>query len=111
MKNRCLVLLGLLLAAPAAVHAQFSYITNADNTLTITDYSGPGGNVDIPDTFNNLTVADIGTNAFAATAVTGITMPPTVVNIEDSAFSGCFSLTNIVISPNVTNIAYAAFAA
>lgn len=38
----------LFLTLPAAVQAQFSFTTNADNTITITGYSGPGGAATIP---------------------------------------------------------------
>jgi hypothetical protein len=48
VKKTILTLLSLLLcAAPRVLQAQFTLITNADNTLTITGYSGPGGDVTI----------------------------------------------------------------
>lgn len=37
------------------VHAQFDYETN-NGTITITKYTGPGGNVIIPETINGLSV-------------------------------------------------------
>jgi len=43
-------------------------------TGTITDYTGPGGNVEIPDTIGGVAVTSIG----------------------DSAFCGCISLTGII---------------
>ena len=53
MKKTILTLLGLLLlAAPMAVQAQYYCNTNADNTLTIIGYSGPGGDVTIPTNIN-----------------------------------------------------------
>jgi hypothetical protein len=43
----------LLLAAPAPVRAQFSYITNSDGaSVTITGYTGSGGAVSIPASTN-----------------------------------------------------------
>jgi hypothetical protein len=43
--KRNLLQIGLLCAAllPAGVQAQFTCTTNADNTLTITGYTGSGG--------------------------------------------------------------------
>jgi hypothetical protein len=104
------LLVSLLMSVPAAVQAQFTYTTNADNTLTLALYSGAGGEVDIPATFSNLTITIIGTNAFADTPVTGVTMTTNIASIEDSAFAGCSSLSNIIISGDVTNIGTGAFA-
>ena len=52
-------LLLLLLALPAAVQAQYSYATN-NGTITITGYTGPGGDVTIPDRISDLPVTSIG---------------------------------------------------
>ena len=113
MKRTWIVLLGLmLLAAPTAVKAQFNYTTNDDNTLTITWYSGNGGNVGIPDTIDDLTVSEIGSNAFGAnTSLTGVSMSTNVANICDGAFAGCSSLTNVTMLDGLTNIGNGAFAA
>jgi hypothetical protein len=89
MKGTFLVLLGLLLlAAPAAVHAQFEYSTNADGiSITITNYDGSGGVVDIPTNINGLTVTCIGPNAFASlTNLTSVTIPGSVSSIGTDAF-------------------------
>jgi hypothetical protein len=49
-RRSSLLLFGwLLLATPAAVHAQFTYIIT-NGTITITGYTGPGGDVTIPST-------------------------------------------------------------
>jgi hypothetical protein len=127
-------LLGLLLlAAPAAVQAQFGYMTNADGTLTITNYTGAGGAVTIPTTnitgllvtsigtnaFENLTnltsvtipgsVTNIGDYAFAYTGLTSVTIPNGVTNIGDYAFEGINNLTNVTIPGSVANIGASAF--
>ena len=59
----CLLPLLLLLALPAAVQAQFTY-TNNNGAITITGYTGPGGDVTIPDTISGLPVTSIGDYAF-----------------------------------------------
>ena len=79
----------LLLALPAVLQAQFTYTTNADNTITITGYNGFGGAVAIPSTINALTVTAIG----------------------DSAFYEWFTLTSVTIANNVTSIGDSAFLA
>jgi len=50
LTQTCL-LVAALLAMPATVQAQFSYITN-NGTITITGYTGPAGAVTIPATIN-----------------------------------------------------------
>src|ERR1017187_546571 len=44
---RLFAAIGLLLFAPLA-QAQFTWTTNADNTITITGYTGSGGDVAMP---------------------------------------------------------------
>jgi hypothetical protein len=102
MKTTWAVLLGLLLlAAPVAVQAQFTYITNSDGiSITITGYTGPGGAMTIPTSINGLTVSDIGTNAFESTGLTSVTIPNSVTNIGDAAFGECRSLTAITVKTN-----------
>jgi hypothetical protein len=100
----------LLLALPAAVHAEdFIYTTN-DGAITITGYNGPGGAVTIPDTINDLPVTGIGNAAFAhCTSLTSVTIPNSVTSIGDWAFEFCTSLTSVAIPNGVTAIGSDAF--
>src|ERR1039457_1551008 len=115
MKITIHALLGfLLLAAPAAVQAQFStttnYVSNVAVSVNITQYSGPGGFVAIPTNFGNLPVAGIGTSAFESqTTVTGIGIPGSVTSIGVSAFKFCIGLTSLAIPGSVTSIDDGAF--
>ncbi len=102
-KNVWLLFGWLLLATPAAVHAQFTFITNND-TITITGYTGPGGDVTIPSTINGLPVTSIGEDAFFDCGLTSITIPESATNIGYGALSWCRSLTNIIVEP--PNLAY-----
>jgi hypothetical protein len=80
------LLVTLLLAAPTVVQAQFYYSVNADNTVTITGYYGPDGNVSIPGTINALSVTSIGANAFYEDlGLANVTIPGSVTNIGDYA--------------------------
>jgi hypothetical protein len=112
MKRTWPVLLGLLLlGAPAAVQAQFSYTTNA-GAITITGYSGHGGAVTIPASTNGHPVTSIGDEAFLnCTSLTNITIPNGVTNIGNSAFEACTSLAGVTIPGSVTSIGQDAFAA
>jgi len=88
----------LLLTLPALVEAQFTFTTNADNTITITAYTGSGGDVTIPSTTNGLPVTSIGYEAFERSgSITNVTIPSGVTNIGEFAFAECSSLLTITV--------------
>lgn len=124
----------LLLVLPETVRAQFTFITNTDNTITVTGYSGTNADVVIPDSTNGYPVTSIGfgafyyrsdvthvtipnsvTNirgqAFCYCGLTSVTIPIGIKNIEDATFYYCQHLTNVVIPDGVTNIGDSAFSA
>src|SRR5262245_9602629 len=105
-------LMVLLLALPLEVQAQFNYTTN-NGAITITKYTGPGGDVTIPSTINGLPVASIGDLAFYSRSfnysLTSVTISDGVTSIGWSAFENCRSLTNVAIPNSVTNIGGRAF--
>jgi hypothetical protein len=104
--------LALNFVLPAMAQAQFRYTTNS-GTITITKYTGSGGDVTIPNTINGLSVTSIGAFAFARhPTITGITIPNSVTNIGDYAFTAVDSysgLTNVTIGNGVTSIGKGAF--
>jgi len=73
---------------------------------TLIQYPGGiGGSYTIPDS-----VTDIGDYAFSdCSGLTSVTIPGSVTNIGDYAFYACPSLTNATIANGVTNIGIAAF--
>ena len=102
--------------APAAVtpaataQGPYTYTTN-NGAITITKYTGPGGEVTIPSSINGLSVTVIGDSAFMYRGdVTGISIPDSVTNIVGYAFFCCSGLTNFAIPKSVTCINGAAFA-
>jgi hypothetical protein len=100
----------LLLAFVNTARAQFTWTTNADNTITITGYTGSGGDVTIPTNITGLTVSSIGSNAFShCQSLTTVTIPDTVTNIGDAAFGFCFSLSSVTIGDGVTSVGDEAF--
>jgi hypothetical protein len=91
-----------------AVSNAFSYTTN-DGTITITGYTGAGRSVTIPSLTNGLPVTSIGTNAFAGTGLTNITIPDSVTNIGYEAFDQCTSLAGVTIPNSVVSLGDYAF--
>jgi len=98
---------------PGAVHDYDYVVTNG--TVTITRYTGPGGNLTVPSTIENLPVTTIGTRAFypdffnTITALKIITLPDTVTEIGEEAFKNCKGLTNINLGNGVIRIGDRAF--
>ncbi|MDP2892497.1 MAG: leucine-rich repeat domain-containing protein, partial [Bacillota bacterium] len=80
----------------------FTY-TEADGKITITGYTGAGGDVTIPNTIDGKPVTSIGDYAFAfCSSLTSITIPGSVTNIGGGAFAWCNSLTAINVDPSNT---------
>jgi hypothetical protein len=109
---RLLTLL-LLLTLPAAVQAQFN-ITINNGSITITGYTGSGGDVTIPSSILvngvSLPVTSIGDYAFSVcTSLANVTIPDSVTNIGDDAFNYCISVTHVTIGNGVSSIGKAAF--
>jgi hypothetical protein len=97
------LLAAALLALPAVVQAQFNFLTN-NGTITITGYTGAGGDVTIPATINGLPVTTIGDFAFSGTSLTQVTIPDSVREIDGGAFAACSNLTSVTIPDSVVNI-------
>ena len=82
----------LLLALPAAVHAQFTFTTN-NGAITITVYTGISLNVRIPSSTNGYPVTAMADFAFyGLSSVTNVIIPDTVTNIGERALCSCTSL-------------------
>jgi BspA type Leucine rich repeat region (6 copies) len=132
----------LLLTLPAVVQAQ-SYknnygiwtYTTANGAITITGYTGLGGDVTIPDTMHGLPVVSIGNYPFhhctslmnfaiggsvtnigyrafySCASLADVALPNSVAEINGAAFGGCTSVTNVTIPDSVTFIGAAVFQA
>jgi hypothetical protein len=94
---------------PAAPENHFNCATN-NGAITITKYTGPGGDVRIPGTINDLPVTCIGNYAFCGCgALTSVTIPDSVKNIGFAAFFGC-GLTNVTLGSGLNIIGNQSFA-
>lgn len=105
MKTKLLCLIWVLLALPTIVQAQFNFTTNTDGTLNLYQYTGSGGDVIIPDTYNGLRVTTIASDAFYQDyTVTNITIGTNVASIAQNAVFQCTTLASVTIPASVTNI-------
>ncbi len=105
----CGCVLGALIL-PATTLGQFNYYTNEDNTITISRYTGSGGEVVIPSHIDGLPVTRLDIYAFMnAFDLTAATIPNTVTDIGFGAFYYCYNMGSVTIPDSVTNISSQAF--
>lgn len=102
----------------------WSYKKREDGGLIITSYKGTRGEIVVPEKIGKSDVVEIGEYAFAASAprikieqrdfrrkeITRVTLPKTITNIGNDAFSSCEALEEINIPDGVAEIGEAAFA-
>lgn len=90
--------------AIAGAFGGFSYTVNTDgSTVSITGYTGMGGDIAIPDTLDGNTVTGIGSDLFTKVNVTSVTIPKGVLTIDCGAFWECRSLQSIQIDADNPN--------
>ena len=89
----CAVFAALICLATIPVNAQFNYVVN-NGAVTITQYTGSGGNVVIPGSISGYPVTSIGAQAFYDyDSLTSVTIANSVTSIgakavSDSGFTG-----------------------
>jgi hypothetical protein len=97
-----------LVAVDAATDGDYTYSVSGGKA-TITAYTGSGGAITIPSTLGGYDTVGIGIKAFAASAVTSVVIPNSLVTINSGAFSKCTALTSVTIGSSVTSIGDYAF--
>jgi len=117
----------LVLASATMSRAQFTFVTNADNTVSLTGYTGSNGDVAIPTELQvtipvttptggiiymntNLPVTSIAPNGYENCPIlTNVWIGPNVTSIGSLAFCGCLNLTSVTLPDSITNVASYAF--
>ncbi len=88
----------------------FAWEENIRGGVTITSYTGEGGNVVIPDKIDGKAVTEIGDSAFLSCDIlTGITISDNVTNIGSYSFRFCSNLTSVTMGNSVETIGKDAF--
>ena len=89
----------------------FKYTVDTYNsTATVTGYSGTNTNLVIPSTLGGYKVTKIGSSAFKNNnSIVSLTIPNSVEEISDLAFSGCLSLSSVSLGNNLKRIGSYAF--
>ncbi len=94
----------------AEVYGDFEYEVNDDNTVTVTRYTGNGGDVTTPSEIDGKSVTYIEYGAFShCTGLTSIAIPNSVTSIGNLAFEDCTGLTSITIPDSMTTISPSVF--
>ncbi len=103
---------GLMVLSSSAFALQYEDFTYgvSGGTVTITKYTGAGGNVVIPAVIDGVPVVGIGNSAFyICSGLTSVTIPNSVTSIGSLAFGYCSGLTSVTIPNSVTSIGSDAF--
>ena len=76
-----------------------------DGKVTVTRYTGAGGDVVVPDEIDGYPVNRIGSYAFQYDSnLTSITLPNSITTIGEYAFRRCYGLTSITLGNSITTI-------
>ncbi|MBR5288575.1 MAG: leucine-rich repeat domain-containing protein [Clostridia bacterium] len=101
-KLLCVILVLLMTAAGFTALAQNSAWEFDAEDYKLTGYDGEGGAVIIPQRITGCTVDILGMDVFADNdAVTSLTLPSTLKQVEDNAIAFCDNLTELVIPKGV----------
>ncbi len=99
-----------LLTALPSVASEYAFVTNADETITLTAYHGIGGDVRVPDRIGERWVTGIGDFAFfEMDGLVSIAIPDSVKWIGADAFMFCHGLESAMLGTNVAQIGAGAF--
>jgi alpha-tubulin suppressor-like RCC1 family protein len=87
----------------------FAYATTG-SSMTITDYTGPGGAVSVPATILGQPVIEIGPGVFSGRGdLTAVTLPAGLLRIAANAFRHCTGLTTVTLPASLTTLEGFAF--
>lgn len=83
---------------PDLTDGDFGFFIINQEELMITKYTGSDTVIEIPESYKNYKVTVIGASVFNDSKITEVTIPSSIKQIEDYAFSSCHSLTKVNLS-------------
>lgn len=83
---------------PDLTNGDFGFFIINQEELMITKYTGSDMVIEIPESYKNYKVTVIGASVFNDSKITEVTIPSSIKQIEDYAFSSCHSLTKVNLS-------------
>ncbi len=86
---------------PDMKDSNFGYYIIDSERLMVSAYYGSSMDIVIPETYNNYKVTVIGPSLFNGSDITSVTMPDSITEIRDYAFSSCHKLTSVKLSNNI----------
>ncbi len=87
----------------------YNWVELADGSVEITQYSGSGGAVVIPDTLSGKTVSQIGSFVFSGSDLTSVVIPDSITSLGYQIFAGSSELKSVTLGEGITNIPGEAF--
>ena len=95
-------------ASDNITEGDFVFTENSDGTLTALSYIGNATEISVPDVVDGKTVTHIGSGFIqyenVANSIKKITLPETITDLDEFAFSRCHSLTDINLPNGITAI-------
>ena len=87
-----------------------TYHLDGADYITLTKYVGEKNKVEIPAELDGMTVTEIGADCFSGKDIVSVTVPDTVLVIENGAFSRCASLTSVTLPEQMLYLGNQVFA-
>ena len=82
---------------------------NGESYSVAAGLSGSKGDIVVPSTHNGLPVTSVKKEGFRLTKIESITLPDSIVEIEESAFAECYDLVEVSLGKGVMTIGDSAF--
>lgn len=90
--------------SPDLRDGDFGYYVINKNELMVTEYTGSGKEIKIPETYKDYTITSIGSFVFDSCEAEKITMPDTIKSIGDYAFASSKNLVSINLSKSLETL-------